>query len=196
MGSWGTRTGAGKSRGWCWWWVAVCGSAYPSWENPCFLGLKECWAHWCQPGGYCPPYGMVLCILMDMLLACAFFKKDRFPMFASLGCMSNQSFLVECNQGFGVLLFKGLFCFCVALAVNTFGSSMSFELSWDITSGVSCPWPGMEFIWIPLAQNLYNLDDSSSPGTWRSLIFNFQIVDLFWHASSMQPFKLDVCVSM
>ncbi len=50
----------------------------------------------------------------------------------------------------------------------------------------------MEFIWIPLAQNLYNLDDS--PGTWRSLIFNFQIVDLFWHASSMQPFKLDVCL--
>jgi len=196
MGSWGTRTGAGKSRGWCWWWVAVCGSAYPSWENPCFLGLKECWAHWCQPGGYCPPYGMVLCILMNMLLVCAFFKKDCFPMFASLGCMSNQSFLVECNQGFGVLLFKGLFCFCVALAVNTFGSSMSFELSWDITSGVSCPWPSMEIIWIPLAQNLYNLDDSSSPGTWRSLIFNFQIVDLFQHASSMQPFKLDVRVSM
>jgi hypothetical protein len=82
---------------------------------------------------------MVLCILMDMLLACSFFKKDCFPMFASLGCMSNQSFLVECNQGFGVLLFEGLFCFCVALAVNTFGSSMSFELSWDITSGVSCP---------------------------------------------------------
>jgi hypothetical protein len=57
---------------------------------------------------------------MDMLLVCAFFKKDRFPMFASLGCMSNQSFLVECNQGFGVLLLKGFFCFCVAFGSQHF----------------------------------------------------------------------------